>query len=315
MFPKIIKLEAFFMTNLKFKEYLNTKYQLVSDDIKSSKASSWLEPTGYSEGRKYVSLNPGHCKKVRFLTVDCDHSNYDEFPGFFPKPLCTVISRDSGRHHHIFELAAPVLTDINSRMKPRRLLASVEKSFIKHLGGDENFTNRLSKNPWNSQEWSTIWYPDFKPIELKDCLVWCDIEPSNDNRKLVVVKTSGYSRNVDLFDHTRQLAYAHYFGSWNSDNSEVYNVAFEFNSSLQNPLPDSEVRSTCKSIIKFMNERYTGSNSEPYARKTPTVSDKLEILKSAIRDVQSQGELYNATYLAEMTGFPRQTVSRLLKKI
>lgn len=303
------------MSNLKFKEYLNTKYQLVSDDIKSTKASSWLEPTGYSEGRKYVSLNPAHCKKVRFLTIDCDHSDYDEFPGSFPKPMATVISRDTGRHHHIFELATPVLTDINSRMKPRRLLSSVERAFIKHLGGDENFTNRLSKNPWNSQEWSTIWYPDFKPIELKDCLIWTDIEPSNDNRKLVVVKTSGYSRNVDLFDHVRLLAYQHYFGSWNQNDSELYATAFQFNSELSVPLPENEVRSTCKSILKFMQERYVGSNSEPYARKTPTVSDKLEILKSAIRDVQSQGELYNATYLAEMTGFPTRTVSRLLKNI
>ncbi|WP_181847347.1 replication initiation protein [Thalassospira profundimaris] len=303
------------MTNLDFKTYLNTRTQLVSDDVKSSRACSWVEPTGYAESRKYVSLNPGHCKKVRFLTIDCDHPDFDEIPGSFPKPLCTVISRGSGRHHHIFELNTPVLTDINARMKPKRLLASVEKSFIKHLGGDENFTNRLSKNPWNTQEWSTIWYPDFKPIELKDCLVWCDIEPSNDNRKLVVVKTSGYSRNVDLFDHVRLLAYQHYFGSWNENDSEVYNVAFGFNSSLQNPLPDSEVRSTCKSIIKFMNERYTGSNSEPYARKTVSVDDKINIIREAIETAKSDSVIYNKEYLSEVTGIPYSTLRRLWSKV
>jgi len=306
------------MTNLKFKEYLNTKYQLVSDNIKSTSKNkaSWLEYTGYAEHRKYVSLNPGNHKVVRFLTIDCDHPNYDEFPGSFPKPLCTVINRDSGRHHHVFELKTPVLTDINAKWKPKRLLATVERGFIYQLGGDTRFTNTLSKNPWNKEAWSTIWYPDFKPLELKECLTWYEEEKikksANDNEESAI---SGHGRHVDLFDYVRHLAYRNYFGAWNSDDSIVYSTAYQFNTTFYEPLPDCDVRSTCKSIIKFMNERYTGSNSEPYARKTPTVSDKLEILKSAIRDVQSQGELYNATYLAEMTGFPRQTVSRLLKKI
>ncbi|WP_430470275.1 replication initiation protein [Thalassospira lucentensis] len=303
------------MANLDFKTYLNTRTQLVSDDIKSSRACSWVEPTGYAESRKYVSLNPGHCKKVRFLTIDCDHPDFDEIPGSFPKPLCTVISRGTGRHHHIFELATPVLTDINSRMKPRRLLASVEKSFIKHLGGDENFTNRLSKNPWNTKEWSTIWYPDFKPIELKDCLVWCDIEPSNDNRKLVVVKTSGYSRNVDLFDHVRLLAYQHYFGSWNENDSELYAVAYQFNTSLAVPLPENEVRSTCKSILKFMQERYVGGADTSYARKTPSVDDKINIIKEAIETAKASKEIITKPYIAEKSGISLRTVERHWSKL
>jgi hypothetical protein len=313
------------MTNLDFKTYLNTRTQLVSDNIKSSSKpkSSWVEPTGYAESRKYVSLNPGHCKKVRFLTVDCDHDRYDEFPGSFPKPLCTVINRDSGRHHHVFELATPVLTDIHARWKPKVLLSVVEQGFIQQLDGDDGYTNTLTKNPWNKEAWSTIWWPDFKPIELKDCAVWYmeddekeeETEPANDNARFVSVKSVGHGRHVNLFNHVRHLAYAHYFRSWNQNDSELYATAYQFNATFYRPLPDCDIRSTCKSIIKFMNERYIGGTGKPYERKTLKVSDKLEILKGAIRDVQSQGEIYNASYLAEITGFPTRTVSRLLKKI
>ncbi|WP_081944459.1 replication initiation protein [Thalassospira australica] len=308
------------MTNLDFKTYLNTKTQLVSDNIKSTSKNkaSWVEPTGYAEDRKYVSLNPGHCKKVRFLTIDCDHDRYDEFPGSFPKPLCTVINRKNERHHHVFELATPVLTDVTARWKPKVLLAVVEQGFIQQLDGDDGYTNTLTKNPWNKEAWSTIWWPDFKPIELKDCTVWYDEEetkPANDNAKFVSIKSVGHGRRVNLFNHVRHLAYQNYFRSWNGEDSAVYSAAYALNATFHRPLPDCDIRSTCKSIIKFMNERYIGGTGTPYERKTPKVSDKLEILKDAIKDVQSQGELYNATYLAEMTGFPTRTVSRLLKKI
>lgn len=311
------------MTNLDFKTYLNTRTQLVSDNIKSSSKpkASWVEPTGYAEGRKYVSLNPGHCKKVRFLTIDCDHPNYDEFPGSFPKPLCTVINRDSGRHHHVFELATPVLTDVNARWKPKRLLAVVEQAFRLHLGGDEQFTNTLSKNPWNKEAWSTIWYPDFKLLELKDCTVWCEKEKikkfANDNSNIVDVKTSGsgYGRNVNLFDHVRHLAYQHYFGSWNQNDSELYAVAYQFNASFSEPLPESEVRSTCKSISKFMQEKYIGGTGTPYERKTPSVDDKINIIREAIETAKASKEIITKPYIAEKSGISLRTVERHWSKL
>lgn len=308
------------MTNLDFKTYLNTRTQLVSDNIKSTSKNkvSWVEPTGYAEHRKYVSLNPGHCKKVRFLTIDCDHDRYDEFPGSFPKPLCTVINRESERHHHVFELATPVLTDVTARWKPKVLLAVVEQAFIQQLDGDDGYTNTLSKNPWNKEAWSTIWWPDFKPIELRDCVVWYDEEetkPANDNTRFVSVKSVGHGRHVNLFNHVRHLAYQNYFRSWNGDDSAVYSTAYQFNATFYRPLPDCDIRSTCKSIIKFMNERYIGGTGTPYERKTPKVSDKLEILKSAISEAKASKEIITKPYIAETTGISLRTVERHWSKL
>ncbi|WP_082108839.1 replication initiation protein [Azospirillum thiophilum] len=286
------------------------KKQRVAETLKGSRASSWIEYSSYAVERPYISMNDPESNVVRFLAVDCDHENWDMLPGSMPKPRWTPITRDSQRHHVIWELASPVIIGENARRKPLALLAAVQMALTYHLNGDVNFTNTLMKNPWH-QEWSTIFYPDARPVDLHEFDDWLlprgfYTKAANSNIK---PSPHGYSRNVDLFDHVRHWSYQNWTGDW----AEVYGIAHDFNGMFSVPLPSKEVDATAKSVCRFMEEDYTGT-PKPVLRQR-TRDTKVAAILDAEASIRASGQRPTNAMIAAITGIPRRTVTNILNTL
>lgn len=312
------------------KKYLPKK-QLVADDVKSSRASCWVEFTTYCANyRPYISMNNPEVERRDFLMVDCDHDGFDEFPGSFPMPIVTVITPNTGRHHHIWKLKTSVLTGQRARPAPQRLLSAVERAFIGHLGGDEAYTNRLTKNPFFDPKtrmddvellkappnsplrtgWRTIWWENAEPIDLKKASIWCDEEPVfRGNRKRERPDPRiGLGRNIAVFDYARHWAY----DNWTGECSHVHDVAQAYNASFPIPLPNGEVTQTANSICQFMETRYTGkSNKAP--KRIPQEERIGLILHAEDKLLEDLKRHPTSQQIADITAIPLRSVQRLLK--
>lgn len=238
--------------------------QRVAEGLKTGNAASWIEHTSYAIDRSYISFNNPEGGLIRFLAVDVDHDDHS-IPGGMPLPMVTVFTRESGRHHHVWELASPVATTAKARAKPLRFLSAVQSAITYELDGDPAFTNTLIKNAWNRESWSAHWR-QVDPIELNAFAAFLDCVPSSSmsrNREHEV--RSGYGRNVEIFDRTRFWAY----DNWDGDHGAVIVMAHGFNSELDQPLPQQEVNCIARSICSWMDRKWNGGQGR---RRTGVMS-------------------------------------------
>lgn len=279
-------------------------------DVLGERGRSWIEWSSAAIHHPYISLNDPTVEKVEWLAIDVDHDGYDQFPGSLPKPKWTAITRDTGRHHHVWRLRTPVLMGEQARRKPMALLAAVQTGLTHHLDADPAYTNTLTKNPW-SEDWSTIWWngPD---VDLMDFGPWLlekgvKLIAANGNAK---VSARGYGRNVDLFDHVRKWAYRH----WDGDREQVYAVAHDYNSMFAEPLKTSEVNGVARSVCRFMATEYTGT-PKPAVKREQTRQAKVAAILAAEQSIRASGQRPTNEMIAMVTNIPRQTVTRILNTL
>ncbi len=270
---------------------------------------SWIEWSSYAVHHPYISLNDPTVEKVGWLAIDCDHGDYDGFPGSLPKPKWTAITRDTGRHHHVWRLKTPVLMGEQARRKPMALLAAVQTGLTHHLDGDPCFNNVLTKNPW-SENWSTIWW-NGADVDLMDFSDWLlpkgvKLIAANGNAKPKASEARGYGRNVDLFDHVRHWAYKR----WDGDREQVYAVAHAFNEMFADPLKTPEVNGVAKSVCRFMETEYTGT-PKPAVKREQTRQAKSAAILAAEASIRASGQRPTIDMIVAITGIPRNTVSRI----
>lgn len=192
------------------------------------------------------------------------------------------------------------------------MLAAAERTLCWHLGGDEAYTNRLTKNPWNKDAWSTIWWPNARPLELSEILAYSDIDPANDIRRRRKPDTLfGFGRNVGIFDATRFYAYEHF----RDCDHEIFDFAYAENSKLSAPLPHAEVNSIARSVCKFMREKYKGSQGPRYTKRKSNTAANMEAVIQAEEALRAAGQRPTAEALATVTGLGRATVERTLRKL
>lgn len=284
------------------------KRQRVAEQL-GSNGKSWIEYSSYAATRPYISLNDPCVAKVEWLAIDVDHDGYDQFPGSLPKPKWTTITRESGRHHHVWRLKTPVLMGEQARRKPMALLAAVQTALTHHLDGDPCFNNVLTKNPW-SENWSTIWWggADVDLMDFGDWLLPKGVKliAANGNATPKASTSRGYGRNVDLFDHVRRWAYKR----WDGDREQVYAVAHAFNAQFAEPLKTPEVNGVAKSVCRFMETEYSGTPKPPVKRVNARQA-KVDAILAAEASIRASGQRPTLEMIVAVTGIPRNTVSRI----
>ncbi|WP_413203301.1 replication initiation protein [Rhodospirillum sp. A1_3_36] len=283
----------------------NPKFQRVSEDL----SSSWIELSGYSHDRKYISVNNPKIDRVDFLAFDCDHEDYNYIPGRLAKPIYSAISNLTGRHHKGYILDVSVLTGENARRKPIEYLAKVQRVLTRELDADRNYVGSLTKNPMHP-EWNVFVFPDAKPVRLGDFSAYFEEEKQRNFRDKFILKESfGYSRNCDLFDNTRHWRYRYTSASL----AETISYADSINSLFAIPLSASEIRATARSIDKWVNTKYQG-NGPRYTKRASKDDNDLKSLENALNQIEKQKLRKTPDIIAYLAGFSRDRLYRLTKK-
>lgn len=174
-----------------------------SDDPK--KYGQFQAPPEKAIQKRYIQPN---YKVHYYIVLDIDH--YNVFWGDYDLPVPTIrtITKKSGRSHWLYELKRPVYLWDNARIKPKRWLLNLEKSFTIQAEADDGYKGNLTKNPLHPF-WQVETYGNqYQLAELEEHV-------RKDTREQVRIRRkqedkseySALGRNCHLFDHGRFYAY------------------------------------------------------------------------------------------------------------
>lgn len=212
---------------------------------------SGLRIRGQNEAvqRRYIQHNPP--SHLAFLVFDFDRAGalVAAAEAGLPDPNWVAENRDNRRGHLAYALACPVITTDAARAAPLRYAAAVQQAYTDALRADAGYSNFITKTPGH-EAWSTRWgrAEAYTLEELADYL------PNG----LPKVKTkraeaTALLRNVSLFESLRQWAYKNRF---HHSDFDVWHAATVAQARALNefaePLPDSEVRATAKSVARWV---------------------------------------------------------------
>lgn len=234
-----------------------------------------------------------------------------------PHPSYVLLNAENGHAHVFYELETAVATHDAARTAPLRYLAAVEAALRGALGGDMGYAGFLCKNPR-----STAWelHPGRRALyslpELADYLTLPRIE---DLKR----EPSGFGRNCLLFDGLRHWAYravAEYRGGTVTAWSQaVYDQAMGLNNFPQ-PLMDSEIRATAKSVAKWTWKHFgTGAAVEVFSttqkiRQKRGAAKKRAIKTADVVTAQAQlkaaGKRVSMNAVAKMIGCSQPNLSK-----
>ncbi|MCW0233201.1 MAG: replication initiation protein [Ferrovibrio sp.] len=212
---------------------------------------------------KKIAIN--HTARVNYLIFDCDHDDEYRFRHIgLPAPSWIAATRQTRRHHIVWRLSTPVLTGYDARPKPKWFLAGVAGALREALQADPGYSGLLTKNPllngeedWDVQAWSG------KPVTLQEMADRVGFSLGNLKGKPTNDVGTALGRNCQLFDWLRHWAYRNFAHYSNQDHWKVsvLKTAYELNAKFDYPLPHTEVKSTAKSVAKWVWTRYTGSKT------------------------------------------------------
>jgi len=180
-----------------------------------------------------------------------------------PHPSYVLLNSVNGHAHVFYELETPVATHDAARTAPLRYLAAVEAALRRALGGDVDYGGFLCKNP-HSAAWEL--HRGRKALySLPELSEYLELPHLEDLKR----EPSGFGRNCTLFDNLRHWAYravgGYRGGSVEAWSLAVYEQAIGCNNFLQ-PLADSEVRATAKSVAKWTWKHLgTGAAAEVFS--------------------------------------------------
>lgn len=241
-------------------------------------------------GLRYLQHNPHNL--VCFLVLDLDHDDaaFAWSDTGLPMPNIITLNRDNGRGHYIYILQAPVAKSENARPKPLAYLAAIEYNYNRLLDGDFGYTNLITKNPFHSEFRTTFLHDTQFTLEHLSRSFKNELQSPPKGEKAV-----GIGRHVSIFDDLRFWAYPlvqsyrdnqDYLGFYGS----VQTYAEALNRQFSEPLPDSHVRSTVKSVANWTYTHYTGSGGK---RKGVMRLDEAGV-DLTLAEKQSMGAAYAA---------------------
>lgn len=215
-----------------------------------------IRKADFAKTNRYIQHNKP--TTIHWLAFDCDQPNAVERADFnnLPTPNIAVINRENGHSHLLYGLEVPVYKTRVARQKPLQFLAKVEYALLVGLEADPQYRGLIVKNPLHSH-WLTyqLRADSYDLAELAD---YFDL-PKKLPKK---AHTLGLGRNCSLFDSLRYWAYSHLLTFRLSGTYEAWSDALLVQAMALNtfpvPLPQSEIKSTAKSIAKWTWNHYTG---------------------------------------------------------
>ena len=264
---------------------------------------------------------------ITWLVYDLDSptARFDWGDRNCPPPNIQALNRDNGHAHLLYGLRVPVhnypetAKKPAARKKPLRFLAAIDVALTAELGADPGYSKLLCKNPLHDR-WD-VSYPRILLYDLDELADWVDLDKYQDRRRRL--PTVGYGRNCTLFETLRIWAYRarrQPFLSEEMFREAVLHHALVINAGFSPPLPHNEVRSTAKSVSRWVWRKMSVEGFKAYqsamgkrsgaARHAKAMELRANIIQTAI-DCPT---LTQADWAA-MNGVTRETVNRHLRSV
>jgi hypothetical protein len=199
-----------------------------------------------------IQLNPP--AMTYWLIFDCDHCDAERWKrAGLPEPSFIVFDRDTGRHHVVYRLSAPVCTSERAHPAPIEYMRAVREALRVALGGDSGYVGLLTKNPLHP-EWGVIRSVTMPSYTLKDLartVILCDVPKRRDSRGIdaeCLAHVGRGGRNQALFDAVRYWSY-----QYGDNDNAIREYADECNALFPEPLEPNEVATVAGSVARYCN--------------------------------------------------------------
>jgi hypothetical protein len=302
-----------------------------------NKGVAYIRPRHTALKYRYIQPNPPALQ--HWLVFDLDHSNpWIWQDAGLPEPSLIVTNPENG-HSHVYYAIESVCTSPSAKPKPLEYLAAIQHAYTDALQADRGYAGLLAKNPLHQYWLSTVQHTAV--FSLGDLAKWVELDSNRWTRKRALQEDhQALGRNCALFYRLRYWAYDwvndfRTHGTYNDWMKEVLAKCEGYNDFAE-PLPYSEVKSTAKSVGKWVWTKYTGSGSgkkrgamaEQFKRSQLPLSvetkqrlsarrtheamrDSTEAkIKAAIANLQEQGNKVTKAAVARLTGITTVTLSR-----
>ncbi|MBL4842150.1 MAG: replication initiation protein [Thalassospira sp.] len=301
-----------------------------------NKTAAFVKPRANAINWPYIQVNRKNV--VSWLVFDLDHTNPMVWEDAALPPPNLIVRNPKTSSAHLFYAIAPVLTGPNARQKPIDFMKAVYQSMARKMGADLAYSGPVAKTPghpwWQTTELHNAEYSlgELEPAsELEYLPPW---------RGVPDLETVSHSRHCTLFEQVRFFAYAivrdeRENGSEGSFVRRVEQYArsknrFSGRHYKSGKLRQSQVRATVKSITRWTWAKYYGSAdcargtmlldpSMPLSEKQrlaarythkERVKKTEEKIRTAVANLEAQGNALTQKAVAGASGLSRQTVAK-----
>jgi hypothetical protein len=217
-----------------------------------------IRSKGSAFNRRYVQHNPP--SMCHWLTFDQDHEHILMWEkANLPEPNMIVRNLDNSRAHVSYAIES-VCTSEAGNPKPIAYASAVQEAYTQALKADACYTNFITKNPYHD-DWH-VWELHSHVYSLGEMADYVDLIRKRWTRKQAANDAyHGLSRNCALFNRLRFWAYDHV--AWYREDGSSYEQWMtavlercESMNTFTEPLPYSEIKSTGKSVGKWVWTKY-----------------------------------------------------------
>jgi hypothetical protein len=229
-------------------------------------------------------------------------------------PNLCVVNQDNGHGHYLYEIEAPVCTTDRARIKPVKYLAAIEAAYRDTLRADPGYGGLIIKNPAHD-DWSLYQFRE-EPYELGELAEYVDLKRYS-GRGAHTLPDVGLGRNCGLFRGLSLWAYIHvdeyrHMGTtmrnaWENaviERAQAMNVFTE-------PLPYSEIKSTAKSVARWVWNKYWGkAESDRRWRAKQAARGRMKGARNRRVGLHMLKQGYSIKEITDTLGVNRTTVWR-----
>lgn len=253
--------------------------------------------------RKYIGLNRTYRAYIVIDIDDCPTAfRWEE--RHLPPPSIVAINPQNGHCHYYYRLNTPVCFSAGGRKHPQDYYNAIKKRLNELLGGDPSYAGAIAKNPL-SGAWKVLTFP--RSYDLSDFSEWFDIKAA---LKAETLELLG-SRNCALFTSLRKFAHKEYKNVSSADAliALVKMQADALNKTLAQPLSDSEVKATARSVGRGV---WTWRKAHPSRNLSV---ETLAMLQAHALALKTAGKKPTQLAISLHSGIAQSTVSKYLKHI
>jgi hypothetical protein len=285
---------------------------------------------------EYSRINPHH-GNIHWLVADIDErvTQYTIYDAHLPEANIYCLDKETGTGHLYWLLESPVHAwSSQKQSKAYRYLDAIQCAFTDRIhGGDKLFTRQVSKNPLHS-DWE-IYQGTDAAYGLHDLAEFIpnlsQLRPGKDRQ---IELEDGEGRNPVLFKELRLWAYPNVkmarSVSYDVWVSQVLTRALSINTCFPIPLPLSEVRSTAKSVAKYIYDQYRPQKAR--GRDEAMITTEMELIDRqrlaaertnasrkgstegkivwAMEKLRAEGKRVSKSSVARIAGVHRNTIDR-----
>lgn len=203
--------------------------------------------------RRHVQMNGPMVFKWMLHDVDTPGAALAYRDAYLPEPNIVVVNPDNGHAHTAYLLATGVARSSNSRLRPLKFFAAVERGFARRFGADRHYSGLVTKNPMHP-DWRVEWHRD-EPYTLHELADW--LFPRDMAAEVEPEHTIGAGRNCTVFEQLRAIAYREVrsfksagatFGEWRT---RCTHIALGLNHQFPIAMMLAEVRAIAGSVAKW----------------------------------------------------------------